>query len=648
MGCSDELFKRIKSSKDWHCPNCSTCAVCFKKTDTDIGLLTCTNCDRSYHKACSSESADFDVFVSNWVCKQCTPNRSNLSDKKRISPVDNGQLPLGQAETAEDSAKKVKKRINFKTLKTNLKHNRSPDRRSPDYKLDKSDYKLSPAFKSLKPSHSKASFKLSKLSEEEFSETSLSGQSDSERSISEQSEDDLNFNGDHLNGDRSLSRRSGASHKNGLEESSKLKQLGLVDGLSKFFTPSPNKRRSRYSSTLVNEQLKEQQNLLVHERSKRKMPNLELKKEEDTLSDNYFNQESTQTSDYELSSAETEQTIINTPIKRSERIRNTHIPYSPPQPTPRRKRTRSVSQPFENEEEENDEPIVRNRNGKLSKSTDKLSTAVASPRKDRPSERTPKKLTDTNDALSNGRSPSKNLTKIRTRVNNRQQDDLGNNLDEDSLQIVESTAPHTPVRTRTRTIRYSLDSNNVISPVFDRSIALSSTNRKKSNLLNNQTNGDSYKALSISPAIQSSSKDTHCTISPPIKTFPTNVSDVDKRLFKEAQEKAELQFVTKICTPLKQKTAPKIVKPETNSMQKKKNGHKTVDIRPREREPILLRCPAAIELGEYEIDTWYSSLYPQEYARLHKLFICEFCLKYMKSKQILERHMVSVEGFPSC
>ncbi|UYV77891.1 KAT6B [Cordylochernes scorpioides] len=58
------------------------------------------------------------------------------------------------------------------------------------------------------------------------------------------------------------------------------------------------------------------------------------------------------------------------------------------------------------------------------------------------------------------------------------------------------------------------------------------------------------------------------------------------------------------------------------------------------------RCPAAIEFGTYEIQTWYSSPYPQEYARLPKLFLCEFCLKYMKSKSILLRHLVSIaRGF---
>ncbi|KAL1380830.1 hypothetical protein pipiens_013905 [Culex pipiens pipiens] len=50
------------------------------------------------------------------------------------------------------------------------------------------------------------------------------------------------------------------------------------------------------------------------------------------------------------------------------------------------------------------------------------------------------------------------------------------------------------------------------------------------------------------------------------------------------------------------------------------------------------RCPAAIEFGKYEIQTWYSSPFPQEYARLPKLFLCEFCLKYTKSKAVLQRH----------
>lgn len=54
-----------------------------------------------------------------------------------------------------------------------------------------------------------------------------------------------------------------------------------------------------------------------------------------------------------------------------------------------------------------------------------------------------------------------------------------------------------------------------------------------------------------------------------------------------------------------------------------------------------------ILFGRYELDTWYHSPYPEEYARLGRLYVCEFCLKYMKSQTILRRHMVSdgVEAF---
>lgn len=58
------------------------------------------------------------------------------------------------------------------------------------------------------------------------------------------------------------------------------------------------------------------------------------------------------------------------------------------------------------------------------------------------------------------------------------------------------------------------------------------------------------------------------------------------------------------------------------------------------------RYPPCIEFGKYEIDTWYSSPYPQEYAQLAKLYLCEFCLKYVKSQTILRRHMVSSPHLP--
>ncbi|KAJ1855409.1 Histone acetyltransferase [Coemansia sp. RSA 1822] len=45
-----------------------------------------------------------------------------------------------------------------------------------------------------------------------------------------------------------------------------------------------------------------------------------------------------------------------------------------------------------------------------------------------------------------------------------------------------------------------------------------------------------------------------------------------------------------------------------------------------------------IRIGAYEIDSWYISPYPDEYSRHPLLYICEFCLKYMKSSYTYSRH----------
>lgn len=46
----------------------------------------------------------------------------------------------------------------------------------------------------------------------------------------------------------------------------------------------------------------------------------------------------------------------------------------------------------------------------------------------------------------------------------------------------------------------------------------------------------------------------------------------------------------------------------------------------------------SIQIGKYIVDTWYFSPYPEEYRNLEMLYICEFCLKYMKYSVTLTRH----------
>ncbi|KAI8335403.1 acyl-CoA N-acyltransferase [Chlamydoabsidia padenii] len=48
-----------------------------------------------------------------------------------------------------------------------------------------------------------------------------------------------------------------------------------------------------------------------------------------------------------------------------------------------------------------------------------------------------------------------------------------------------------------------------------------------------------------------------------------------------------------------------------------------------------------IRFGDYLIDTWYVAPYPEEYSQQPILYICEYCMKYMKSKYVAGRHKVN-------
>ena len=52
-----------------------------------------------------------------------------------------------------------------------------------------------------------------------------------------------------------------------------------------------------------------------------------------------------------------------------------------------------------------------------------------------------------------------------------------------------------------------------------------------------------------------------------------------------------------------------------------------------------------IELGKHRIKPWYFSPYPVELTRIPCIYICEFCLKYVKSFTCLRRHRVSLPIF---
>ncbi|NXX11055.1 KAT8 acetyltransferase, partial [Podargus strigoides] len=46
-----------------------------------------------------------------------------------------------------------------------------------------------------------------------------------------------------------------------------------------------------------------------------------------------------------------------------------------------------------------------------------------------------------------------------------------------------------------------------------------------------------------------------------------------------------------------------------------------------------------IHIGHFEIDAWYFSPFPEDYGKQPKLWICEYCLKYMKFERTYRLHL---------
>lgn len=116
--------------------------------------------------------------------------------------------------------------------------------------------------------------------------------------------------------------------------------------------------------------------------------------------------------------------------------------------------------------------------------------------------------------------------------------------------------------------------------------------------------------------------------------LPNGVTKNDVDLYKEVREQATHSLAELMSLNTKafvKDTTPEPVMPKKQVQSSKLQS-------PSKFMAAQERCPAAIEFGKCEIQTWYSSPFPQEYARLPKLFLCEFCLKYTKSKAVLQRH----------
>ncbi|CAO3646296.1 unnamed protein product [Cunninghamella echinulata] len=105
----------------------------------------------------------------------------------------------------------------------------------------------------------------------------------------------------------------------------------------------------------------------------------------------------------------------------------------------------------------------------------------------------------------------------------------------------------------------------------------------------------------------------------------------DKNMFEKAKTRAENIMKSK-------KSQSSLSSPSLSS-----SSPSSLSIGDSQQNSTVLEIPkiSHIVFGDYLIDTWYVAPYPEEYSQHPTLYICEFCMKYMKSKYVAERHKLN-------
>jgi len=516
LSCSPELFHRIRRSTDWQCPNCKTCNICGQRDDPHSAILhsvpgdlvICSICDKGVHRSCVN--LPLTDLCTTWKCSDCLSGRSLPSPTGIQSSLDRFAIQDKQQIDEDEEASS-----------SDASSSESSDEAEEDEESSQSSNDSGRSSTSGTSSSSTSS--QSNKGDSSSSSSSESDSSDDDENSSSTSTKAQEVATQEEEGKRTKTESVKSHEEFYITETSpkEPKTKGLIDGLSKFFTPS-NKRKSR--------------NSLLGEDSRK--------------------------SDAESSDMKSHQDISLTtrPSRRS--VRKSAPPFLP-----------SIPEVESHDGKENDQSEVHQKEEPKSRSRQRRSlpppVIIAEPVIKSRRNRTPKLP-----PISPLESLERTKNAARKREANRHS--LPGQLNLDHFGF--TTQPTTMAQT-------------------------------------------SQSAVSTNRQIKPYTASRPVIVSPPLKSLPKDVSEADKKLFKDAKEIAEKTISKHVMTPLKEKSVPPVEAVDSTSSSL-----------------TALRCPASIQFGNYEIETWYSSPYPQEYARLHKLFICEFCLQYMKSKEILLRH----------
>ncbi|XP_025095582.1 histone acetyltransferase KAT6B-like isoform X2 [Pomacea canaliculata] len=509
---SPELAEKVQNLR-WQCIECKKCSFCGKSGKED-DMLFCDACDRGFHMPCCDPPLN-KAPKGRWVCNICDPNRGTMKGKRFLEMAAKYTARY-KAQLHATSRQKLKNARQFQANK----QKKALQARVEKHKVGK------------KKSEDSGMRERDKEEEEEEEEEEEAPPTSSESDHEEE-----------------------ASHFDSLLKMSKSR--GLVDGLSRYFTPS-NKRKSRVSLSSVD--------------------NFTAVVKAQTKSNQSVPSQST---------ASRSQKTANRLVKRS-KLQQAHRGRKKTDGPPgsgqlkglfdglshlftaqgERKRTFPMyNHVSRKQRDQNTVPDVSS-----SSTLSSIPSQVCSP--------------SSSKVWTGG-----HLFSVLPRIESdcdADGEDEGDDEDEKSYNAVK-IRPHENKGSEGKDSPDDSDSDE--DEAGDMTLA-----------------GSNGKAAGSRGGIQNRSQDEDDPLRPGGKLLP-NVTEDDYELFRLVQEKAQRTVAEgseKEALPL----------PDSQG-----------------------RYPPCIEMGKYEIQTWYSSPYPQEYARLPKLYICEFCLKYMKSRAILKRHM---------
>ncbi|KAF9237605.1 hypothetical protein BU15DRAFT_88618 [Melanogaster broomeanus] len=122
-------------------------------------------------------------------------------------------------------------------------------------------------------------------------------------------------------------------------------------------------------------------------------------------------------------------------------------------------------------------------------------------------------------------------------------------------------------------------------------------------------------------------------------TSRTNIDSSDRSRFEKSRTAAELSIPPSFPTPSPVPSTPSLYPSTPGPLSQTPN----TPADPESRSALRIRT---IRFGPYDIHPWYDAPFPEEYANIPdgRLWICEFCLKYMRSRFAFCRHRMKCKA----